>query len=542
MSEHHGTTERNATIPRRHVSGGLAAAAALALAGCRAQRAESEAGAAEPADVSEPTTKGGGTPAAPATTTTLAGPLLIADRDLHVLRRVTYGPTPALVNEVKTGGGWKPFLEAQLAARTPDALLAEHLALQGDIVALAGGDQGTRTRLAFELVRGSLHRQARSPAQLYEHMVEFWTNHFSIHLLDGVQRFLKPLDDRDVVRAHALGTFRDLLRASAHSPAMLIYLDNVGSTKGAINENYGRELLELHTVGVGAGYTEADVVAAATVLTGWGADRSRAVFRFAANRHDDTPQTVMGWKTPPGVTGEAQGVSLLDYLATHPSTAAFLAHKLVVRFVSDRPDAGLVDTVAAAYLAADTDIPSTLRALFNDERFFTTATPRLRRPTEFFVAALRALDGGVPGTGLQGNAGQNGVIRTGLESLGQLPFNWPAPNGYPDIDAAWLNAGALIPRWNLAGDLSVAALPWATTGTAWRDGLPSPPDQMVPILVERLLGEPADTETVAAVVAALASPAAPPSTTGRAGRAAASADPVSVAAALVLSTPRFQYR
>ena len=430
--------------------------------------------------------------------------------------------------EVKAGRGWKPYVEAQLVARTPDTLLAEHLELQGDISTLVGDDQLRRTRIAFELVRASLHRQTRSPAQLYEQMVEFWTNHFSIHLLDGAQRFRKPIDDRDVVRPHALGKFRDLLRASAHSPAMLTYLDNAQSIKGAINENYGRELLELHTVGVGAGYTEADVVAVATVLTGWGVDASRTAFRFTARRHDDTPQTVMGWRTPPGLTGEAQGASLLDYLAAHPATAAYLARKLVVRFVSDRPDPALVDTVAAAYLAADTDLAATLRVLFNDERFFTTATPRLRRPTEFLVAALRAVDGAVPGTGLQGRAGQVGIIRTSLEPLGQVPFNWPAPNGYPDVDAAWLNPGALIPRWNIAGDLTSGSLRWATVGTAWREGLPRPPDQLVPTLIERLLGEPADPAMVAAITAALAGTAA--------------ADPVALAAALILSTPRFQYR
>lgn len=554
MDELDGTLERDSDRARRRVVGGLLAAAAVGVTGCRAQRAASVAGASVAPTTAAPPTNSPGESAAPSTaapattaTSTAAealAPRLTEDRDLHALRRLTYAPTPALVAHVKAGGGWKTYVEAQLTARTPDDVLAEHAVLQSDEVGQRS-EQAERTRLAFELVRASLHRQTQSPAQLYEQMVEFWSNHFSIYLLDGQLRYLKPLDDRDVVRAHALGTFRALLQASAHSPAMMVYLDNAESSKGAINENYGRELLELHTVGVGGGYSEADVVGAATVLTGWGADRARGVFRFNAARHDDSPQTVMGWRTPAGVTGEAQGVALLDYLASHPSTAKHLAHKLVLRFVSDPPDQGLVDTVAAAYLAADTDIAGTLRALFNDERFFTTATPRLRRPTEFLVAALRVLDGAVPGTGLQAKPGQVASVRTSLESLGQLPFGWAAPNGYPDVDAAWLNAGALIPRWNMAGDLVSGALPWASTGASWREGIPAPPDQLVPALAERLLGQPGDPKTVAAVSAALATPLdgpAAPTTSARNAKAATAPDPVLVAAALILSTPQFQYR
>jgi uncharacterized protein (DUF1800 family) len=509
---------------RRALVGGLAAAAAAGLAGC--QRSDGAAvGPARDREVAVGEASAAPTvpTAPPGTTTTAAAPPLTTNRNLHLLRRLTYGPTPETLAAIETDGA-AAFIEAQLAARTPQVVLDAHPLLASPFEPATSGNQAERRRLALELMHASLHRQATSPAQLYEQMVEFWTNHFSIHLFNGLLHLLKPFDDRDAIRPHALGRFRDLLGASAHSPAMLFSLDNNESAKGQINENYGRELLELHTVGVNAGYSEADVVATATVFTGWSGAVRTGSFAFRAPRHDDTPQRVMGWATPAGVTGEAQGESLLDYLATHPSTANFLARKLVVRFVSDQPDPGLVDSVAQAYLAADTDLAATLRALFNDERFYTTATPRFRRPTEYLVAALRALGGRVDGQ-TEGRRGQDQLRRL-LAGLGQVPFDWPAPNGYPDQSGAWLNAGALVPRWNAAELLVTGAVPLATIGSAWRDGLPTGGDDLVDALSVRVLGEQPSPQTRSAVAAAL--PAA--------------GDRATPAVLLLLCSPEFQYR
>jgi uncharacterized protein (DUF1800 family) len=357
---------------------------------------------------------------------------------------------------------------------------------------------------------------------------------------------------------------------------MLIYLDNATSTKGHINENYGRELLELHTVGVNS-YAESDVVGAANTLTGWTVAKPRqgGAFRFAANLHDDTPQRVLTWSTPAGTTGQAQGESLLTYLAHHPSTATFLATKLVTRFVSDRPDPGLVAGVAKAYLAADTDITATLRALFADEHFFTTATAKVRRPEELFVAALRATGATVAGsssagagsnsagaggnsagaggnakTGGSGNAGSSaktggtgkaanagavgGPARqlvNGLKTLGQPPFGWPAPNGYPDVGGAWLNAGTLLSRWNLAADLVAGRLPgvqFDPHALGIEPGTATDPGRLIAQLANRLLGADPDSAVAAAVQAGMAK--------------ARPADQPATAAALLLSTTRFQYR
>ena len=190
-----------------------------------------------------------------------------------------------------------------------------------------------------ELQFATLLRAAASRRQLYELMVDFWSNHFNIFIGDGVDRFFKTTDDREVIRPHAMGRFADLLLASAQSPAMLYYLDNFLSTGDALNENYGRELLELHTVGVDGNYSESDIVPAAQCLTGWTFARRNGKFIFDPRRHYDGPIQVMDWSSPGrrGRGAKQVGIDMLDYLAHHPSTARFLARKLCTRFVSDAP-------------------------------------------------------------------------------------------------------------------------------------------------------------------------------------------------------------
>lgn len=522
---------------RSLIAAGVAAAGGGLLAACR-HDAGGAAAAKGPAAPAGPTTA----PGASAGGVTSTGLQVTSDPNLHLALRLTYGLTPGLLSEI-AGKGRRAWLDEQLAARTPDALTAGLPLLQADPASLDRADRQLRVEAGAQLQQATVLRQVHSPAQLYEQMVELWTNHFSI-TLDGPERILKLADDRDVIRRHAFGRFADLLLASAQSPAMLAYLDNASSYKGHINENYGRELLELHTVGVDAGYSEADVVSTADVLTGWTVAPAPqgGGYRFAVARHDDSPKSVMTWRTPPGVTGEAQGAALLDYLAHHPATARFLARRLIVRFVSDTPDEGLTQSVAAAYLAADTDISATLRALVNDPRFDSTAQPKFRRPNEFLVAAIRALGGTVSANPLPTGPARQFIQL--LAQLGQAPMAWPAPNGYPDVALAWLNAGGLLSRWNTAADLAGGMLPavqvelerllvsGARSSVAGGPGnggaSGADPAALVADLAPLLLGEPADHTLAAAAAQGTA--------------AVAAAERLPTAVALMLSSPRFQYR
>ncbi len=516
-----------------------------ALADSAARSSDTPQGTDPPDDDGAAGTASGPTTATTATTA-LAGAPAADDPELHVALRLTYGLRPGLLDEVRRLGVDR-FVAAQLdPASLPDppeldaaiATLRRIALPPRELLSARAEEPGIRLLAANELVLATILRQLHRPAQLHEQLVEFWSNHFSIHLVEGQQFALKPTDDRDVIRRHALGRFADLLVASAQSPAMLVSLDNATSRAGAINENYGRELLELHTVGVDAGYREADVVAVANTLTGWTIERDTFGFRFAPRLHDAAPQAVMTWRTPAGKDGFAVGLDLLDHLAHHEATATMVARKLCVRFVSDRPDPGLVAHVARAYLDADTAIAPTLRALFADERFLGTATAKYRRPHELFVAALRAT-GATIDTAALARVGARRGFNAALARLGQVPFDWPAPNGYPDVGAAWLGPGGLLARWNVLSDLLASAipgvrpdLPLLRTATATGGGTGAGP--AIAALGTSLLGAAPEPAAVAAVLDALDLDAAAP--------VPAADAPLRTATALLLATPRFQYR
>ncbi len=303
-----------------------------------------------------------------------------------------------------------------------------------------------------ELSSAALLRAVGSPWQLREVMVDFWSDHLNIDASKGECAWLKAADDREVIRRHALGRFRDLLGASAVSPAMLWYLDgrtNRRATRGdQPNENYARELLELHTLGVEGGYTQSDVMEAARCLTGWTV-RDRHRFRkgrveFEPTLHDDGEKRVLGHRLAAG--GGARDLdSLLDVVATHPATARHLAVKLCRRFIADTPPAGAVETVAAAFRSSDGDLRLTLRSLFRTEAFRSPAARRtkLKRPFHAVASALRATrartDGGPPLLEL-------------LKRMGQAPFQYPTPEGAPDVAPAW--TGTLLWRWRLGMSLA----------------------------------------------------------------------------------------
>jgi uncharacterized protein (DUF1800 family) len=366
-------------------------------------------------------------------------------RIVRLINRVGYGTRPGDLAGA-AALGFEAYLEQQLQpdqVADPSAnMVVRHMdSYHMDIGPLLTTDWHDALH---ELQAATAGRALYSHRGLYEAMVEFWSDHFNIygHKVDKLV-FLKIVDDREVIRPHALGKFRDLLYASSHSPAMLFYLDNVVNLKDQPNENYAREIMELHTLGVNGGYTQQDVRELARILTGWHIhDRglNDGELFFNPDQHDTDQKILLGHVFPAG-RGEEELRDALEILLAHPSTAQFIAHKLVRRFVADDPPADLVDQVAGVYKSTDGDIRSMLRTIFLSAHF-EGAPPKLRRPYTFMIAALRALNCDVAGRAYRP------LFDRWLHDLGQPLFEWPPPDGYPDMAKAW--SASLLPRWNFA--------------------------------------------------------------------------------------------
>lgn len=369
----------------------------------------------------------------------------------HLLNRLTFGPRGGDHARVSAMSPER-FIEEQLAPEQIDDSTLAYAIRRIDCLAEPVGElfEFKDKYLLQEMTRATLLRAVWSKRQLYEVMVHFWTDHFNIDSSKGDCRWLKAADDRDVIRVHALGRFPDMLRASALSPAMLWYLDGRVNRKqqgdDKPNENYARELMELHTLGLHGGYTQRDVMEVARCLTGWNV-RSVKQFKkgkveFHRNLHDDGPKTVLGHVIPAGL-GEADIDRLLAILTNHPSTANYIATKLCRRFIADEPPAPAVKTVAATFRQTNGDIRATLRTLFNTEDFRNMRRTKYKRPFEFVASALRA-------THAETDAGPR--LTDYLLRLGHSPFQYPTPDGYPDHAAPWL--GTLLWRWKFAVALS----------------------------------------------------------------------------------------
>lgn len=304
----------------------------------------------------------------------------MAASTLHLLRRTTFGVTSNLLADVRAAGGRQAWLDQQLDPESISdtactaALATWPTASSDPPVNHAAMGQGNSLSME-DVVRATLARQLWSKRQLFEVMVAFWSDHLNITCPSGEVWATKAWDDEHVVRAHALGRFEDMLAASATSPAMLLYLNNAESYGKDVNENYGRELLELHTVGRDAGYDHDDIVGAARALSGLsvrnrgngGTPVDFGTFHYFPDRHYVGPVSVLGWSHPNPTAAGGMDVarSLLTYLSRHPATAERIAEKLAVRFVSDRPPAALVDRLARVYLDHETAIVPVLRALFS---------------------------------------------------------------------------------------------------------------------------------------------------------------------------------
>ena len=363
----------------------------------------------------------------------------------RLLNRGGYGPRPGDVAKAREMG-FEQWLDWQLQPDDiPDTaadLIVSGLSLYNtDINYMLGFDPDDGYR---DLIWATIARQLYSERQLFEAMVEFWSDHFTIYAKTNQKIiFFKIIDDREVIRPNALGNFRQLLHASVRSPAMLIYLNNVRNFADHPNENYARELMELHTLGVFGGYDQDDVMNVARILSGLTVKQkglSPGQTTFRNQHHDDEEKVVIGQSYPAGM-GEQEIATLVDFLVDQPATADHIATKLVRRFVADDPPADLIAEVARVFRETDGEIRPMLRTIFLSEAF-KTAPPKLKRPVHYIVSSLRALNL---------NARLSRDLYSRFEGMGQVPFMWPTPDGYPDVADAW--ASNQLNRWNYASDL-----------------------------------------------------------------------------------------
>ena len=371
------------------------------------------------------------------------------DPVLHLLRRCTFGPTHADVAAVKELGidGWldRQLEPDKIPDPVADAALQTTPTVTMTTAQIRASVKDGDNKAMYELTRAVIARQIWSNRQLFEVMVDFWNNHLNITSpFDGGWDTRVPYDV-NVIRKHALGKFSDMLIASARDPAMMRYLDNTSSNKRNVNENYGRELLELHTVGIDGGYNEKDVRNSAYLMTGRTATRE-GVFRYEQNRHWTGAVKVLGFQhaNKSAKDGLAVGDAYLLYLATHPSTAKYIARKLAVRFVCDTPPQSLVDRLATAYQQSGSAIVPVLKVLFRSLEFWIAAGLKTRRPLENFIATARVV-GTKPGADT-GKALED--LYNFTRKLGQAPLGWEPPDGYPDVANAWSSAAGMLETWN----------------------------------------------------------------------------------------------
>jgi uncharacterized protein (DUF1800 family) len=439
-------------------------------------------------------------------------------RQARLIERITFGPTPALVDQVATLGADR-FLEHQLShppATTAGVLSGDHL------LDATFGDR-YRARSTHDAIREMRHaavvRAAHHPGQLAELMVEFWTNHLSTYSgEDDLQvQYAIATDDRDVIRRHALGRAAEMVLASARSVSMQRYLDNFRSIPDDPDQNYARELLELHTLGEGNGYDEADVAAVSRILSGWGlagrADHGPGyTFQYQPDRHFTGPVTVgivlpdgseAVWSTPgrSGPAGEQDGIDFINWLTRFPNTARFISLKLARRFVSDEPSEALVTSMADVYLANDTAIVPVLRHMFTSDEFNHSRRTKVKTPFELLVAMLRATGATVD---RQAGSAAAATVDAQLENLGHRLWGWPTPDGFPDERSFWVTTNSVMRRWELAGRLANGQLAGVSIDpqALLPNPLPATVGEVIVALAERL-GTGVDETATSALAAFL---------------------------------------
>jgi uncharacterized protein (DUF1800 family) len=423
------------------------------------------------------------------------------DQRLHLLRRATYGPTVTSFEYLKRRG-IDAWLDEQLDPAAIDDSDCQHMVRNkfewmswsiADVMNKIA--PGTRWPFMTELSMATIARATWSKRQLFEVMVEFWNNHLYIQAPSSSVWFARHDYDTAVIRTHALGRFEDMLIASAQHPAMLAYLNNAESTGDNPNENYGRELLELHSVGVEADYSEQEMFDSALIMTGFTLHADTKLYRYDSYRHYTGPVKVLGFQDDNATRagGEQVALSYLRYLANHPSTARHLAKKLWFRFISDSPDEAFVQELADVYLSNGTAIKPTVRHLFASSAFQDSIGRKLRRPYEDVIATLRLFGyRPEPGDGTDGLRSLHWM----MSEIGHAPFAWPLVDGYPDDALSWLSAGSTLNRWNrhysLAAHWAADDLPQPPLRSLLPDRLPKTWGAAVDALSRRLVFRPMD--------------------------------------------------
>jgi uncharacterized protein (DUF1800 family) len=476
-----------------------------------------------------------------------------AEQAAHALSRLTFGARPGDMDLVMAQGvdRWieqqlhptairdttvtaalSTFRSWTLNARSLATLAAERAdgnsgMMRAESMEMSDSSRARRgrpvsfTSAANEFVAGEIIHAQLSERQLEEVMTDFWLNHFSVYSgkMPSVEAIVVWV--RDVIRPHAMGSFREMLGAVAHSPAMLFYLDNSvsrtdslhrslpefreGRTPSArstamkrqgINENYARELLELHTLGVNGGYSQQDVIEVARAFTGWSiavmTDGARSVggtFEFVEAMHDAERKTVLGQALAAG-RGVEDGEQVLDIIARHPATAQFIATKLARRFVSDSPPPALVERAAATFIRTNGNITEVVRTIVTSPEFFSRAAFRskVKSPLELLVSMRRAL-----------NAPADTSIASAraIAGLGQPMFGYQTPEGWPDVSGTWMHSGAMFGRLKLGADVAAGRLKYFPTADwiGWTLYGSAPLERQVDGVITLLLGGTADAAT-----------------------------------------------
>jgi uncharacterized protein (DUF1800 family) len=409
----------------------------------------------------------------------------------HLLDRIGFGPKPGDIERVQQGGAGK-YLEEQLHPdRIEDHAAENALSTFASIrmnapelmnkypqpqqfarrLGVNAADPDVRRRiqemyqdkgmrppqqLLQELQAQKIVRAVYSQRQLQEVMTDFWFNHFNVYWNKNAERWLTTGYEMHTIRPHVLGKFKDLLMATAKSPAMLFYLDNhLSSSIKGINENYGRELMELHTLGVDGGYTQKDVQEVARAFTGWSINRPQVdgEFMFRPRIHDPGEKTVLGHRINAG--GIRDGEEVIEILSRHPSTARFISTKLARRFVSDDPPAGLVKRVSDIYQKTDGDIREMMHAIVTSTEFNSPEVvgAKTKTPFEYVASAIRSLNGETDG-GRQ--------VAQSISRMGQPLYQCQPPTGFPDRGDHWMSSGAVLERLNFAVALTANKFPGTT--------------------------------------------------------------------------------
>lgn len=397
--------------------------------------------------------------------------------DQAVEARLSQFPTLAMSNADIAKTYLDPIREARKEKKAGEPLDPDEMKM------LRQASQG----LVRDLVSQRIIRATDSERQLNEVMVDFWFNHFNVFVGKGIDRYLLTSYERDTIRPHIWGNFEDLLMATAKSPAMMFYLDNAQSVaapenrqataarqrglfggiffrpqqpmaanqnakkKGGLNENYAREIMELHTLGVDGGYTQKDVTELARVFTGWSIDPKTGTFVFRPRLHDAGAKTVLGVHFAPG-GGIEEGERMIRILAHHPSTAHHIALQLCQRLVADNPPQALVDRVAAKFLSSNGDLRATVKAIVVSPEFWDPSTYRAKEktPFEYVVSALRAVNATVVNPA---------PVARALQQIGEPLYGAQPPTGYSNESDVWTNDGALMNRLNFVVALSKNQLP-----------------------------------------------------------------------------------